>query len=399
MQLVVQSGAEPGRTYDLATQKVVIGRQSGNDVVVPDEQVSRKHAEVEERDGSLIVTDLNSSNGTFVNGTRISSPQNLRAGDTVQVGTTVLKVVGTPTGAATLPTATNYRQAAQDAGYAQPGYSPASPADNYSSPAGYGQSQPAPTDYGQGQSAYGQSAGSYDQGQAQSYGQQPGIYEQPNQAQGYGQQPAGYDPNQAQGYAQPAGGYDPNQAQGYGQQPAGYGAPPAYGGQVVAPAAKKGVPLALLAVGGIVLLLAIILVVVFVVIGGGGGSGAVGDLPAPKNSTKIDFTTQDLASISGVNVGTSDIKKYSVGLYRSTDKADAVTAFYNDEMKKKGWAVDSTETSGGNTYFTKGDQKALSGVAEIKDAPTLTALESAIPKIKDKFKVGDTLVILAQGPK
>src|SRR5436305_1129710 len=99
MQLVVQSGAEPGRTYDItASQKIRMGRQSGNDVVVPDEQVSRRHAEIEERNGGLIVTDLGSSNGTFVNGTRIASPQSLQAGDTVQVGTTVLKVLGAAPG-------------------------------------------------------------------------------------------------------------------------------------------------------------------------------------------------------------------------------------------------------------------------------------------------------------
>src|SRR5690349_747236 len=104
MQLVVQSGSEPGRIYEVAGRKVVVGRQSGNDVVVPDEQVSRKHAEIEERGGVLVVTDLNSSNGTFVNGTRISSPQTLRAGDTVQVGTTVLRVVESQNSAATVPT-------------------------------------------------------------------------------------------------------------------------------------------------------------------------------------------------------------------------------------------------------------------------------------------------------
>ncbi len=397
MQLVVQSGAEPGRTYDLATtQKVVIGRQSGNDVVVPDEQVSRKHAEVEERNGTLIVTDLNSSNGTFVNGTRIGSPQVLRNGDTVQVGTTVLRVMEAQTGAPTLPTSTNYRQAAQDAGYANPNYgaSPASTPDKYSQPPNY--AQPTPPTPGYGQAGYGAqppAAGAYDN----SYNQ-PGAYNQNQAAQGYGAPPSapGYDPNQAYGQMQ---GYGAQPQPAYSAQP-GYGAPqPAsYSGPAPAPArAKKGLPLALIGIIGVVIIAAVALLLIFVVFAGG---GAVGDLPAPKNSTKLDVSVTDLAKASTTTVPAGvDINKYKFGVYSTTEKPDAVINFYKDEMKKKGWTEEAGTSGGGSITFVKGDQTASVFSGALDSQLAIDGLSKALPALKDKFKVGDTFVLNGQGPK
>ncbi len=441
MQLVVQSGAEPGRTYDItASQKIRMGRQSGNDVVVPDEQVSRRHAEIEERNGGLIVSDLGSSNGTFVNGTRIASPQSLQPGDTVQVGTTVLKVLG----AASAGAAGDY----DEGGATRVGFQPTGQ-DNayggYSSPAAPISPQVAPTDYGQG--AYGQSSppaygqpqsydppnyqqgGAYGQQQAYDQGGQPqgqGVYSQQQaydqggqpQGQGvYGQQQA-YDPaaynNQGQAvYGQQTPAYDPqaayNQGQGqqgaYAGQAAAYGQPgqPAYGGQAayISPAApvavkKGGLPLPLIIIGGVVALLIIAALVYFLVINKGGATVG-GDIPAPQNATKLDISPQDIAKLSPTT-NQADISKVNYGFYASTDTPEQIAAFYRTEMKNRGWTEDTKQSDASGVLFNKGDTTAGVALLPVKSQAEIDAYAAAFPSTKDKIKAGQTMVVVASGP-
>ena len=78
------------RSYDLATSRLLIGRESKNDIVVADINASRTHAELRfEPQGVWVLSDLGSTNGTFVNGAEISA-QPLREGDRITVGTTNL---------------------------------------------------------------------------------------------------------------------------------------------------------------------------------------------------------------------------------------------------------------------------------------------------------------------
>src|SRR4051794_40540589 len=70
---------EPGAT---------IGRE-GCDVNLMDPEVSRRHAAIRDQGGSLAIEDLGSTNGTFVNGTRITSVTVLKDGDEVRLGNTV----------------------------------------------------------------------------------------------------------------------------------------------------------------------------------------------------------------------------------------------------------------------------------------------------------------------
>ncbi len=65
---------------------VTIGRE-GCDVVLPDPEVSRRHAALRVTDGRLVVEDLGSTNGTFVNGEQITGPRELELGDEVRFGT------------------------------------------------------------------------------------------------------------------------------------------------------------------------------------------------------------------------------------------------------------------------------------------------------------------------
>lgn len=73
---------------------ITIGRMPGNDVVLPyDSQVSRRHAEIRREGSALVLYDLNSRNGTFVNGAQITH-QTLHEGDQIRVGNTDLYLQG-----------------------------------------------------------------------------------------------------------------------------------------------------------------------------------------------------------------------------------------------------------------------------------------------------------------
>jgi pSer/pThr/pTyr-binding forkhead associated (FHA) protein len=90
-RLVVQ---ETGKVFHLDRPSMVIGRQPENELPLEDTQSSRQHARFEIRDGQVTVSDLNSANGTRVNGVRISVPTMLNNGDVVQIGTSHLRVDG-----------------------------------------------------------------------------------------------------------------------------------------------------------------------------------------------------------------------------------------------------------------------------------------------------------------
>ncbi|MCL2503694.1 MAG: FHA domain-containing protein [Coriobacteriia bacterium] len=74
------------------TGPVVIGRSPGADIVVGDDFVSGRHARVLVRDGNAVLEDLDSTNGTLVNGQRVASATALRPGDIIEVGTVRLGV-------------------------------------------------------------------------------------------------------------------------------------------------------------------------------------------------------------------------------------------------------------------------------------------------------------------
>lgn len=93
LTLRVISGADRGRVFRELKTPMTIGREEGNTIQLNDERVSRFHVKIQEDDGRLVVTDLESTNGTRVNG----HPCNLkilRYGDTIAIGRSVL-LVGT----------------------------------------------------------------------------------------------------------------------------------------------------------------------------------------------------------------------------------------------------------------------------------------------------------------
>jgi hypothetical protein len=79
-----------GKTAVLRSSGGVIGRSRECDVVLSDQNVSRRHAEVRPSGGKWIVKDLGSTNGVKVNGRRIQGPQSLKPGDTIELGTSTI---------------------------------------------------------------------------------------------------------------------------------------------------------------------------------------------------------------------------------------------------------------------------------------------------------------------
>lgn len=88
--LVVHEGDRP-RTYRLSGP-LEIGRAEGCQVRLEDPYASLHHAKLSSRDGAWQIEDLGSTNGTYVNDRRITTPVEVHAGDVVRIGKTVLEL-------------------------------------------------------------------------------------------------------------------------------------------------------------------------------------------------------------------------------------------------------------------------------------------------------------------
>lgn len=99
--LVIRQGPQAGMSFPLVGNQVIIGREEGLDISLQDPESSRRHARVTWQAGQFIIEDMGSTNGTFVNGVQITSPQILNAGDSVGIGQTALvfQVAGAQMGA------------------------------------------------------------------------------------------------------------------------------------------------------------------------------------------------------------------------------------------------------------------------------------------------------------
>jgi hypothetical protein len=75
-----------GRRVVIGPEGATIGRGRQADVVLNDPNVSRQHAEIRPRGGSWVITDLQSTNGSQLNGRRIEGPEVLRSGDEIELG-------------------------------------------------------------------------------------------------------------------------------------------------------------------------------------------------------------------------------------------------------------------------------------------------------------------------
>jgi pSer/pThr/pTyr-binding forkhead associated (FHA) protein len=85
-RLWLSAAAEPPRSFALSRERTVIGRSPEADLQLDDEAVSWNHLEIERRGEVLMASDLDSRNGTALNGEPLDRPRRLRDGDTLIVG-------------------------------------------------------------------------------------------------------------------------------------------------------------------------------------------------------------------------------------------------------------------------------------------------------------------------
>jgi pSer/pThr/pTyr-binding forkhead associated (FHA) protein len=93
-RLEILNGGFEGMTYDLNTEEIVIGRNPTTDITLLDEGISREHAVIHYDSDApgYVIEDLQSTNGTKLNGKRIRSAP-LNEGDEIQIGQTMFRFV------------------------------------------------------------------------------------------------------------------------------------------------------------------------------------------------------------------------------------------------------------------------------------------------------------------
>ena len=89
--LFVRSETQQGQEFEV-TDVLVMGRSDETDVVLDDPYASEFPLRLVAQENGMMLHDLGSTNGTYVNGRRISAPTQLRRGDTIQVGKTFMEI-------------------------------------------------------------------------------------------------------------------------------------------------------------------------------------------------------------------------------------------------------------------------------------------------------------------
>ena len=89
-KLVLLIAGMTGRTHELKVERTTVGRLEDNTFQIPEPSVSSHHCEILLRGGEVVIKDLDSTNGTRVNGATIRERQ-LNDGDQIVIGTTVLR--------------------------------------------------------------------------------------------------------------------------------------------------------------------------------------------------------------------------------------------------------------------------------------------------------------------
>ena len=91
-QLMMRSGPTPGASFTLEGDQIDIGRDSTNEIVINDAEISRRHARLTFQGGKYVLEDLGSTNGTFVNGQRLAGPRVLKSGEVVSFGEQIVMI-------------------------------------------------------------------------------------------------------------------------------------------------------------------------------------------------------------------------------------------------------------------------------------------------------------------
>src|SRR5215469_16726338 len=110
-KLVVLTQSMAGRSYDLATERTTVGRVEDNAIQIAEPSVSSRHCEILLRGEDVVIKDLGSTNGTFINGEKITEGV-LKAGQTLRLGNIELKLDTPGAPAAPAPASTSSPPAA-----------------------------------------------------------------------------------------------------------------------------------------------------------------------------------------------------------------------------------------------------------------------------------------------
>jgi hypothetical protein len=88
-RLVVRQGPIPGQVFELNRREIIIGRDIANDFVINDAEVSRRHAQLTLEGDRYKIEDLNSTNGTYIDGQRLIGPHLMAIGEIIMFGDNV----------------------------------------------------------------------------------------------------------------------------------------------------------------------------------------------------------------------------------------------------------------------------------------------------------------------
>jgi pSer/pThr/pTyr-binding forkhead associated (FHA) protein len=91
-QLVVTQGALAGTTVRLGESPVTLGRAQDSTIVLDDDYVSSRHARIYPRDGQWLVEDLGSTNGTYVERSKVTGPTPVKIGVPIRIGKTTVEL-------------------------------------------------------------------------------------------------------------------------------------------------------------------------------------------------------------------------------------------------------------------------------------------------------------------
>src|SRR6187549_2723902 len=86
MKLIIEDDEGRKTVVPFVREEITIGRQEGNTIRLTERNVSRRHARLMRQNGHVVVEDLGSSNGTRINGERISGQSSVKDGDLIQIG-------------------------------------------------------------------------------------------------------------------------------------------------------------------------------------------------------------------------------------------------------------------------------------------------------------------------
>ncbi|HEV8192577.1 MAG TPA: FHA domain-containing protein, partial [Ktedonobacterales bacterium] len=96
LKLHALNGRAVNGEWDICGAVIILGRDEDCDICLPDSSVSRRHAQIMRQPDGYFLSDLQSSNGTSLNGISLSAPGLLRPGDMLQLGEIVLRCEAAP---------------------------------------------------------------------------------------------------------------------------------------------------------------------------------------------------------------------------------------------------------------------------------------------------------------